>query len=95
MSNAISLDNQTFLAWYVDSFINFFQSQNFYLFLYFSFISQRIWYIMRRGGREEFRELGPAGVSLLGEVTCRGSVDLGSFQYVHLKKQFNPADAFF
>ena len=43
MSNAISLDNQTFLAWYVDSFINFFQSQNFYLFLYFSFISQRIW----------------------------------------------------
>ena len=49
MSNAISLDNQTFLAWYVDSFINFFQSQNFYLFLYFSFISQRIWYIMERG----------------------------------------------
>ena len=47
------------------------------------------------GGRGEFRELGPAGVSLLGEVTCRGSVDLGSLQYVHLKKQFNPADAFF
>ena len=29
LSNAISLDNQTFLAWYVDSFINFFQSQKF------------------------------------------------------------------
>ena len=43
----------------------------------------------------EFRELGPAGVSLLGGATCRGSVDLGSLQYVHLKKQFKPADAFF
>ena len=50
MSNAISLDNQTFLAWYVDSFINFFQDQNFYLFLYFSFIFQRIWYIREGGG---------------------------------------------
>ena len=50
MSNAISLDNHTFLAWYVDSFINFFQSPNFYLFLYFSFISQRIWYIREVGG---------------------------------------------
>ena len=33
MSNAISLDNQTFLSWLVDSFINFFQLQNFHLFL--------------------------------------------------------------
>ena len=48
MSNAISLDNQTFLARYMDSFINFFQLQKFHLFLYFSFISQRIWY---KGGR--------------------------------------------
>ena len=41
--NAISLDNQTFLSELVDSFINFFQLQDFLLFVYFSFISQRIW----------------------------------------------------
>ena len=35
MSNAIGLDNQTFLSELVDSFINFF-----HLFLYFPFISQ-------------------------------------------------------
>ena len=74
MSSAISLDNQTFLAGYVDSFINFFQSQNSYSFLYFSFISQRIWY--KCGGG--FRGLGPGGVSLLGGATCRGLVHLGS-----------------
>ena len=41
--NAISLDNQTFLSELVDSFINFFQLQDFLLFVYFSFISQRVW----------------------------------------------------
>ena len=50
---------------------------------------------MEGGGGGEFRELGPTGVSLLGGATCRGSVDLGSLQSVHLKKQLNPADAFF
>ena len=39
----MSLDNQTFLSWLVDSFINFFQLQNFRLFLYFSFISSGGW----------------------------------------------------
>ena len=43
MANAMSLDNQTFLSWLVDSFINFFQLQNFRLFLYFSFISSGGW----------------------------------------------------
>ena len=90
MSNAISLDNQTFLAWYVDSFINFFQSQNFYL----SFISQRKYGIRRGGGGVKFRELGPGGVSLLGGATCRGSVDLSSVCSFE-KKQLNPADALF
>ena len=51
--------------------------------------------IYKGGGGGEFRELGPAGVSVLGGATCRGSVDLGSLQYVYLKKQLNPADAFF
>ena len=61
----------------MDSFINFFQLQNFYLFLYFSFISQRIRY-KGVGGGGGFRGLGPGGVSLLGGATCRDSVDLGS-----------------
>ena len=92
MSNALSLDNQTFLAWYVDSFINFFQHQNFYFFLYFSFISKRIWY--KRGcvcvcGGGEFRGLGPGVVSLLGGATCRGSVDLGSV--CSFKKTIKPS----
>ena len=51
--------------------------------------------VYKGGGGGEFGELGPAGVSLLGGATCRGSVDLASLQYVHLKKQLNPADAFF
>ena len=93
MSIAISLDNQTFLTWYVDSFINFFQLPNFYLFLYFSFISQKIqykgWGRGDGGGGEKFRRLGPGGVSLLG------GAQLTLVQYVCLKKQLNPADAFF
>ena len=87
MSSAISLDNQTFLAGYVDSFINFFQSQNFYSFLYFSFMSQRIWY--KWGGGGEFMGLGPGGVSLLGGATCMGSVDLGSVY--SFKKTIKPS----
>ena len=59
----------------MDSFVNFFQLQNFHLFPYFSFISQRIWY---KGGGGGFRKLGPGGDSLLEGATCRGSVDLGS-----------------
>ena len=59
----------------MDSFINFFQLQNFHLFPYFSFISQRIWY---KGGGGGFRKLGPGGDSLLEGATCRGSVDIGS-----------------
>ena len=38
MSNVESLDNQTFLFYLVDSFINVFQLQDFHLFLYFCFI---------------------------------------------------------
>ena len=90
MSDAISLDNQTILSQLVDSFINFFQLQNFHLFPYFSFISQRIWY---KGGGGGVQGLGPGGDSLLGGATCRGQLTL--FQYVHLKKKINPADAFF
>ena len=91
MSSAISLDNQTFLAWYVDSFIHFFQSQNFYLFLYFSFISQRIWYKGGGGGSS-------GGWGLEMSVFWEGQpvgVQLTLVQYVHLKKQLNPAEAFF
>ena len=59
--------------------MNFFQLQIFYLFLYFSFISQRIRYKgLGVGGGGGFRGLGPGGVSLLGGATCRGSVVLGS-----------------
>ena len=43
MSNAIGLDNQTFLSELVDCLINFSQLHDFHLFLYFYFISQRIW----------------------------------------------------
>ena len=72
MSIAISLDNQTFLTWYVDSFINFFQLPNFYLFLYFSFISQKI----------QYKGWGGGEVQAAGAWRCqsfgRGSVDLGS-----------------
>lgn len=46
----MSLDNQTFLSWLVDSFVNFFQLQNFRLFLYFSFVSSRIWWGWGAGG---------------------------------------------
>ena len=52
MSNVESLDNQTFLFYLVDSFINVFQLQDFHLFLYFCFISQK----NSIGG---FRQLGP------------------------------------
>ena len=41
------------------------------------------------GGGEKFRRLGPGGVSLLG------GAQLTLVQYVCLKKQLNPADAFF
>ena len=41
MSNVESLDNQTFLSYLVDSFIDVFQLQDFHLFLYFCFISQK------------------------------------------------------
>ena len=47
------------------------------------------------GGNSGSWGLEAGGVSLLGGETCRGSVDLGLLQYVHLKKQLNPADAFF
>ena len=43
---------------------------------------------------QEFRGLGPGGVSLLGGATCRGSVDLSSVCSFE-KKQLNPADALF
>ena len=88
MSNTISLDNQTFIAWYVDSFINFFQSQNFYL----SFISQRK-YGIRRGGGWNSGSWG-LEVSVFWEGQPVGA-QLTLVQYVHLKKQLNPADAFF
>ena len=97
MSNALSLDNQTFLAWYVDSFINFFQHQNFYFFLYFSFISKRIWY--KRGCVCVCVGGGSSGgwgleLSVFWEGQPVGA-QLTLVQYVHLKKQLNPADAFF
>ena len=41
MSNVESLDNQTFLSYLVDSFIQVFELQDFHLFLYFCFISQK------------------------------------------------------
>ena len=56
MSNVESLDNQTFLSYLADSFINIFQLQDFHLFLYFCFISQK----NTVGG---FRHLGPGGDS--------------------------------
>ena len=56
MSNVESLDNQTFLSYLVYSFINVFQLQDFHLFLYFCFISQK----NTVGG---FRHLGPGGDS--------------------------------
>ena len=102
MSNALSLDNQTFLAWYVDSFINFFQHQNFYFFLYFSFISKRIWYkrgcvcVCVCGGGGGGGSSGGWGLEL--SVFWEGQpvgAQLTLVQYVHLKKQLNPADAFF
>ena len=74
----------------MDSFINFFQLQIFYLFLYFSFISQRIQYKGLAGvGGGGFRGLGPGGVSLLWGATCRGSVVLGSVCL--FKKTINPS----
>ena len=96
ISNAISLDNQTFLAWYVDSFINFFQHQNFYFFLYFSFISKRIWY--KRGCVCVCGGGSSGGWGLELSVFWEGQpvgAQLTLVQYVHLKKQLNPADAFF
>ena len=71
MANAMSLDNQTFLSWLVDSFVNFFQLQNFRLFLYFSFVSSRIWWGWGAGGGG-VRRLGPGGDSLLGGADCGG-----------------------
>ena len=41
MSYVKSLDNQTFLSYLVNSFIKVFQLQDFHLFLYFCFISQK------------------------------------------------------
>ena len=79
----------------MDSFINFFQLQIFYLFLYFFFISQRIQYKGLAGG-------GGGGSSggwgLEVSVFCEGQpvgAQLSLVQYVCLKKQLNPADAFF
>ena len=56
MSYVKSLDNQTFLSYLVNSFIKVFQLQDFHLFLYFCFISQK----NTVGG---FRQLGPGGDS--------------------------------
>ena len=77
MSNATSLDNQTFLSWLVDSFINFFQLQN--------FISQTIRYKEgQRAGGGGVRGLGSRGDSLLEGATCR--CQLTFVQYVFPKK---------
>ena len=61
MSNAISLDNQTFLTWWVDSW--------------------------------GFRGMGPGGVSLWEGQPVGAQLTL--VQFVCLKKQFNPSEAFF
>ena len=74
MSNVESLDNQTFLSYLVYSFINVFQLQDFHLFLYFCFISQKNFYAV-----EGFRGAGGLEVSIgshLGRATCRGLVSL-------------------
>ena len=57
------MDNQTFLSYLVDSFINFFQLQGFHLFLYFSFISQRIRWGSGKGGGGGGGGRGPGGDS--------------------------------
>ena len=72
MSNAISLDNQTFLSSLVDSFINFFQLQKSQLFPYFSFISNMVGSGGGGGGGRR-----PGSDRLLGGATGRGSVDPG------------------
>ena len=70
----------------MDSFIYFFQLQNFHLFPYFCFVSQSIWYKEGAGGEGGggVRGLVPGGDSLLEGATCRGQLIL--VQYVHLKK---------
>ena len=74
------------------SFIYFFQLQNFICFL-ISVSFPKAYGIRREWEGGGVRGLGPGGDSLLEGATCRGQLTL--VQYVHLKKQFNPADAFF
>ena len=77
LSNAISLDNQTFLSlgmWILS--LTFFSSKSFIcFFISLSFPKQYGRKGVGGGERWRFRGVGPGGDSLLGGATCKRSVD--------------------
>ena len=72
MSNVESLDNQTFLSYMVDSFIDVFQLQDFHLFSVFLFHFPKEYGRGVQGGCGLEVSTG----SHLGGATCRGLVGL-------------------